>query len=622
MLAKIGLDKKFVAILIASLLTLGGVVAVTQVVGFSEPASAATLPNCTSTATSLPFDGDSRVITNAEELKHFSISQSLYRTTSVVLRPSSGSIIDISDCNWLPVGSFSAPFEGSFDGGASTISFSVSRSERPNGFFGSTNSGATIQDLDLTGSVAGTTEVGGLSGEINGSTLISNASFRGTVEGAALVGGLVGAAYNSTIHRSFSSGTVTQESQDGSTDTFTVLGGLVGYFDGSSNQLHLISESYSNADVVLNLANEDVWAGGLVGYLYGGLLVEDSFSSGRVEVASISGNKKLVGGSFLGEFGGKLSGANVAQIRRVYSAGAVDSSTAAVTRIGFFIGEALEYLRVSNSVFRIGEDVGHEAAITKSIALMTANDTFIENLMTETTDRMKDQATFEALGWDFDTVWKMSAASSEFNGFPVLQWQDVQSASASSANPASGTGAPSLISSVTSKNAANLNRKRSIELLGSNLDQVSQAIIGGQFATLDSRATTPGKLAFPSLPLLPSGTYTMTLLTASGSMAGTTEIVIKARIEKIRKIEGSGLTRANKTSVNQTLRTYPTAQGVRCVGMTTDRSAAGLAEARVKAQAACEFAVMRNPALAPKVLTKVGSGKPAQNEVVRLRFKK
>jgi hypothetical protein len=56
----------------------------------------------------------------------------------------------------------------------------------------------------------------------------------------------------------------------------------------------------------------------------------------------------------------------------------------------------------------------------------------------KTTAEMNFLSTFSGAGWDFSSVWKMSHPNSEFQGYPVLRWQDVREAPALSSISLSG----------------------------------------------------------------------------------------------------------------------------------------------------------------------------------------
>ena len=155
---------------------------------------------------------------------------------------------------FLPVGSSSTPFSGSFDGQSHTITgLSINRSSQDYvGLFGFT--------------YANTSNVG-----------LKNVN----VTGHNYVGALAGEQGGGTISKSYSTGSL----------SFTgYAGGLVGYADG------VISNCYST----VNLSGGDYNIGGLVGRLWQDGKITNSYASGNV---SASGSDYgyaggLVGGSF------------------------------------------------------------------------------------------------------------------------------------------------------------------------------------------------------------------------------------------------------------------------------------------------------------------------------------
>jgi hypothetical protein len=240
---------------------------------------------------------------------------------------------------------------------------------------------------------------------------------------------------------------------------------------------------------------------------------------------------------------------------------------------------------------------------------------------------MRTQSTFTALGWDFENVWVMSESSnSTFQGFPVLRWQEPSSGGGSNDSPSGSSGgfsaAPqTTITSTGSILKVNLNKTRVLRLSGSNLNLVTQAAVGGKKATINFGASNSSNLVISKLPLLPSGKYTLTLLTPTGLVAGEVEVVKIAKIRKLRDVQSSGKLNAQVRSVirKQNL-TYASAGTLRCWGVTTGSGAAELALAKQRAEVACAYAKKQNPELEVVASARTGTGKPARNQVVKLRY--
>lgn len=174
--------------------------------------------------------------------------------------------IDLADyqsgSGWVPIGSDTEPFSGSYNGDGHEIKNSkISSDNNYIGLFGCTSSKAKIAGIKLvavevsgvcyvgglvgrncgiiencsaTGDVTGSNDsVGGLVGSNNGGT-IADGYATGKVEGQGAVGGLVGGNYDSIIENCYATGSVTG-------DKWT--GGLVG-----SNDFGAIENSYYDTD--------------------------------------------------------------------------------------------------------------------------------------------------------------------------------------------------------------------------------------------------------------------------------------------------------------------------------------------------------------------------------------
>jgi filamentous hemagglutinin family protein len=204
----------------------------------------------------------------------------------------------------------STVFSGTFTGLGHTISnLKVSANSAVNaaGLFG--YSSGTIRDIGVSGgNITHAAEyTGGLVGNNTGS--IANSYFSGDVEGNSNVGGLAGSSIGGSISSSFSSGTV---KSTGIGDR-NVVGGLVG-----SSYAGTISDSNSASSVTSIYGSEtsgyqnNYVAGGLVGAVWNGGAVSNSYSTGTISGSS------TVGG---------LAGVNYATITNSYSEGAVNATS-------------------------------------------------------------------------------------------------------------------------------------------------------------------------------------------------------------------------------------------------------------------------------------------------------
>jgi hypothetical protein len=723
---ELGLSKRAIGVVVVSLLALTGIV------GVSQEAKADT-SHCTPGNITLPLDGGDLVIETKAQLMHFSISQDLYRSSDIVLRPSIGDTLDVSDCTWIPVGKkifddndiFIAdrPFTGTFDGAGSTVIFQHIADDGNQGFFGWIQN-AVVSDLQLEGTMTSDAHglIGGLAGWAENSE-IENSSFRGTVsvednsrtgglvgyalntsitnssfEGSVVVeqeaqraGGLVGYAENSTITNSRSEADVSADEDyegklggligyaknsyiEGSSSTGDIgdveaagdgIGGLVGVlesstvisshsegavsstgtgvggfigeilgtssvtssssegsvsststrvggFVGKAGGVFTISESYSTSSVSTT-ASSNVLVGGFVGEMISSSsTISNSFSTGSVSAG---------GDTRLGGFVGQTGGSNLVQ--NSYHSGAVSSTGFSVDNAGLFVGNHGGL--VSGSVAR--SEAAHGLGTNRKFRGLGAGT--LTNNLTETTERMRTQSTFTALGWDFENVWVMSeSTNSTFQGFPVLRWQDLSSGGGSNDAPSGASGgfsaAPqTTITSSGTSLTVNLNKTRVLRVSGSNLNLVTEARVAGKKATINFAKSNSGILVISELPLLPSGKYTLTLLTPTGLVAAEVEVGIIAKITRLRGIAASGkLSTKVRSVVRKQNLTYASAGTLRCWGVTTSSSASELALAKQKAEAACAYAKKRNPELDVVSSSRTGTGQPARNQAVKLRYLK
>lgn len=622
MLSRFGFEKKAIAVFLAGLLALGGVVSLGQ-------GASAALPNCTTSVSDL-FDTDNDgflEINDAGELIKFSISQEVYRNSDVLIR----SNIDISNCDWLPIDDFA----GEFDGGEKEISFTTTRTSPKgySGLFGSVVLGQVL-NLKVAGSISvldNTSYVGGLAGYLEGTadnvrasvsisllsgksssyvgglagyafdSVIINSSSSGDVSGDSEVGGLVGLLSRSSVHRSWAAGSVEAK--------LFLAGGLIGESQDSQ-----ISESYATGAV-----NSPESIGGLVGSFrtFVGRVssIVDSFAIGTV-----SGTNSLLGGLV----GKSQDLGNGAKISNSYYAGTLlQEGVFADGSSGLLAGESTSagtYL--SRTVAR--QHIGNSLGVDRASMLVGKGTVTSEDISTRTTEEMRNQSFFkDTLNWDFTNTWTMSPASSEFQGFPILQWQVIDSDSGGGSGGSGGSGSFAGLNPTvsSSKLFANLQVRRTVSLSGAHLNMVVSAQIGSKKALIDFRRSTASNLEISRLPLLPSGQYQLRLLGAAGQLVAEVPITIKAKFKNVRGFGSSAELSADlRKAIRKAARTYPAANSVRCRGVTTGTSASDLDAARQRAEAACEYLASRDPDLETQVRVRSGKGKPAANQAVRLRF--
>lgn len=602
MLSRFGFEKKAIAVFLAGLLALGGVVSLGQ------GAIAAPLPDCTTNVSDL-FDSDNDgflEINDAEDLIKLSISQEVYRNSDVAIR----SDLDVSDCDWLPIYNFS----GTLDGNNYEITFESNNPGSGAGYLGffETVIGGTVKDLVLSGSLSCSScqnYVGGLAGYIEEGTLDNiTTSVDVYAPSHEYVGGLVGFDYDSDIRNSSSTGNV---------EGMSSVGGLIG--SGANTQ---VENSFTSGNV-----KGQEYVGGLVGLLYTDIgltaTIADCFAIGTIE----SKDDSL--GGLLGQAFDKGQGIRV--IRSHFSGtirtlGTLNSNSGSALLVGYAAtstgGTAGKGVFISNTVAR--DHLSNSLFVQRGDLLVGFGTVMSQNISTRISSDMQDQSFFkDSLGWDFDSIWTMSPLSSSFQGFPILQWQVIDSGSGGGSGGSGGSGSfAGLNPTVANSNLfANLQVRRAVTLSGANLNMVVSAEIDSKKALIDFRRSTASNLAISRLPLLPSGQYQLRLLDAAGQLVAEVPITIKAKFKNVRGFGSEAELSADlRKAMRQAARTYPAANSVRCWGVTTGNSASDLAAARQRAEAACEYLASRDPDLETEVRFRSGKGKPAVNQAVRLRF--
>ena len=250
----------------------------------------------------------STTINNAHQLQLMAMNLTAAYTLGQNINASAtGNGTDVwGSSGFVPIGSSSTPFTGTFNGLGNAISNLTINlpSASDVGLFGYTGAGSAIQNLGLIGGgVSGSYYVGGLVGFSNGGT-VSNSYVTGSVSGGYNVGGLVG----------YSIGAITNSYATGSVSGITgseFVGGLVGQSAGT------ITNSYATASV-----SGTEFAGGLAGMNAG--TVSNSYATGQVSGSSYVG----------GMVGRNLSGT----VSNGYATGNVSGSSYVGGLVGFDSG--------------------------------------------------------------------------------------------------------------------------------------------------------------------------------------------------------------------------------------------------------------------------------------------
>ncbi len=246
--------------------------------------------------------------------------------------------IDLSSVsNWQPIGNFTAPFTGSFDGSGYNISGISSSGSEDAGLFG------YVENANIR-------NVGVLVGDISSSSSTDVVS----------AGGLVGWAFKSRISNSYAvvSGDIFSSSVLGDVDfSSSYSGGLVGWADDSP-----ISNSYAVVEGnILSSSFNSSYSGGLVGWA---VYSDISNSYAVVEVNILSSSSS----SFSSFAGGLVGVSDDSPISNSYAVvksnvtslvlGDMDSFSTA----GGLVGTAFHNSQVSNSYALVGGSISSSSS--------------------------------------------------------------------------------------------------------------------------------------------------------------------------------------------------------------------------------------------------------------------
>ncbi|MGF7145902.1 hypothetical protein HNQ56_004350 [Anaerotaenia torta] len=217
-----------------------------------------------------------------------------------------------SEEGWVPIGTFSHQFTGTFDGNGNKITnLTINRGTGENqGLFGYIGSGGAVKNLGLTGiSINGAQMVGGIAGSMVEATL-QNCYTMGNITAENSVGGVVASVdYSSTVEYCYS----TCEINSTGSKSGEYLGGVVGYLASST-----VSNCYSTGNISQTDTDQKGNAGGVVGKIIAGN-VQDCYSTGNISGAEIAGG---VAGDV---YSGVGSGGS-ATVENCYSTGVVSES--------------------------------------------------------------------------------------------------------------------------------------------------------------------------------------------------------------------------------------------------------------------------------------------------------
>lgn len=352
-----------------------------------------------------------------------------------------------SGAGFVPVGSVSSQFTGSFNGNSYSITdLFINRSSTDYvGLFGRTN-GATIQNVTLTDAdITGRQQVGMLVGNLGGGGTVQNILYTGTTTGSYLVGGLIGEISNGTLQYATSTD-IRTVSTNGSCCSYA--GGIVGY-SGTAT----ISNIYASSTVT---ATNSGRAGGFFGEtngrggsgvtinrVYGPVLVTSPASGGFIGFAYGSVNAPLtiqdagVRGKVAGGAGGGFAYTTYSYITftNVYSAVVLTSSSK-----GGFQNGVTNTPTITSSFWN--SSIAGTANATASGSLAG------QDLTATTTAAMQTQSTYT--GWNFSTIWGINGGINGGYPYILMTPPDTVAPSVSLTLPSSGAATSSTMILVAS----------------------------------------------------------------------------------------------------------------------------------------------------------------------------
>ena len=372
--------------------------------------------------------------------------------------------------NWTPIGTYSSPFTGSFDGGGHVV-FGLNiyaPGTNIQGFFGYIGKGAEIKNLGLEDvSVTGGGSVGGVVGWMTEGT-VQNCHVTGNVSGNNEVGGVAGGNAKGIVRNSYATahvsgngfgvggvvghnfqGTVQNCHATGHVGGMQSVGGVVGLNDASST----VQNCYATGDV----SGNDIGVGGVVG-VNDGASVRNSYATGNVyghgnSVGGVVGRSTEGNGVYNCYATGNVSGMeyvggvagenNNSMLQNCYATGNLSGTK----HVGGVVGVGSNYAKVQNCVAlspNVTQTINDIATIGRVLGYKATNSTPTNNharsdmqlthnngtpAPLNSGPNLKDGGNASAgqygnpefwsgypLGWDFSAVWQWGPSQ-----LPILQ---------------------------------------------------------------------------------------------------------------------------------------------------------------------------------------------------------
>jgi uncharacterized protein YjdB len=391
--------------------------------------------------------------------------------------------IDLAGAEWVPIGRFSTPFTGTFDGQGYVIRnltiTAIPVDGDAIGLFGCVFN-AKIMKLgleELNINIINTSSyllnyVGGLCGVARNNVVIENSYVTGTISvsqsnNAILdIGGIISFIDDFVDDVQVSIISCYNASVVSGSSEFVTTGGIV----GSGGNLLTISNSY-NLGAITSIGNNRTIAGGIVGY---GGSINNCYNAGTITAsqgsnpvaAGISGSVSLsisnsynAGSIIAAGFMSDASGITAfGDIITSYNTGSVSSSSPFLA-LAFGVSSLFYPIQTSH-IYNTYWNSESIQTVNDSPQIPTRGTQILPDPTTPlTTSQMRDQSSF--VGFDFDNVWGFR--SGENDGFPVLRvfhrdyFVESVSLNRSSLSLELGTTDSSLTATVLPSTAANRN---------------------------------------------------------------------------------------------------------------------------------------------------------------------
>ena len=181
--------------------------------------------------------------------------------------------IVLTDANWIPIGSSSKPFTGTYNGNNKKISkLKIDAPSSNNlGLFGYIGAGGTVKNLGLEEvEINGGNNVGSVAGTSSGT--VQNCYVAGDVKGRRQVGGVVGANDDGTVQNCYAIVDVGIYFNPG--------GGVVGFNSGTIKNCYATGNIYGSSIEFQDYPGYGDFLGGIVGSNDG--TVENCYATGSV----------------------------------------------------------------------------------------------------------------------------------------------------------------------------------------------------------------------------------------------------------------------------------------------------------------------------------------------------